>query len=143
MGLTCPITSAGPDQDHRHRDHILAAGTDLVVVDSEAVLVAEPLTARRGVTPVTGWGTSPGTAPSLEETSDRDPGPGGGLALGGGPRRERGPGRGGGEGRGAHQVPQAAPTRAAAEAGPDQNLRLRMKRKTTRRNVTALRKKLK
>merc|ERR1712096_83051 len=124
MGLTCPITSAGPDQGHRPRDHILAAGTDLVVVDSEAVLVAGHLTARRGVTPVTGWGTSPGTAPSLEETSDRDPGPGGGLARGGGQRRERGPGRG-------------------EEEGPDPNLRLRMKRKTTRRNITALRKKLK
>merc|ERR1712096_579628 len=113
MGLTCPITSAGPDQDHRHQDHILVAGTDLVVVDSEAVLVVGLLTARRGVTPVTGWGTSPGTAPSLEETSDRDPGPGGGLARGGGP------GQGEGGGRGARQVPPAAPTRAAAEAGPD------------------------
>merc|ERR1712096_268257 len=130
------------DQDHRHQDHILVAGTDLVVVDLEAVLVAGPLTARRGVTPVTGWGTSPGTAPSLEETSDRDPGPGEGLARGGDPRQERGPGRGEGEGRGAHQVLPAAPT-PAAEAGPDPNLRLRMKRKTTRRNVTALRKKLK
>merc|ERR1712096_350963 len=109
---------------------------DLVVADSEAVSVVGRLTARRGVTPVTGWGTSPGTAPSLEETSDRDPGPGGGLARGGGQRRERGPGRGEEEGRGAHRVPQAAPTRAA-EAGPDPNLRLRMKRKTTRRNITA------
>merc|ERR1712096_589652 len=111
--LTCPITSAGPDQDHRHRDHILVAGTDLVVVDLEAVSVAGPLTARRGVTPVTGWGTSPGTAPSLEETSDRDPGPGEGLARGGDPRPERGRGQGEGEGRGAHQVLPAAPTRAA------------------------------
>merc|ERR1712096_570873 len=131
------------DQDHRHQDHILVAGTDLVVVDLEAVSVVGPLTARRGVTPVTGWGTSPGTAPRLEETSDRDPGPGEGLAQGGGPRQERGPGRGEEGGRGAHQVLPAAPTRAAAEAGPGPNLRLRMKRKTTRRNVTALRKKLK